>query len=129
ILDRTQVFCYMQLLTFMSNNFTREKSTDPKDKLAFMEPIRTFIASCEKKKMPLILDLKMNGGGKGNYPAQLLSILSEKGAKYPSDVAAFAITPSMVDIVTQDLDPAKDSAARDLDSGPDSVTMLSAVSD
>ena len=35
----------------------------------------------------------------------------------------------MVDIVTQDIDPAKDSGARDLDAGLDSETMLSAVSD
>ncbi|MGZ3723474.1 MAG: S41 family peptidase [Bdellovibrionales bacterium] len=129
ILDRSQVFCYMQLLTFMSQNFTKDGSKDPKDKVKFFDPIRSFVASCEKKKMPLLLDLKLNGGGNGSYPAKLLAILSEKGAKYPSDVAAFAITPSMVDIVTQDINPSVDSGARDLDAGLDTVTMLSAVSD
>jgi hypothetical protein len=129
ILDRQHVFCYMQLLTFYSENFTKEGSKDSKDKQPFFTPIKAFVKSCEAKKMPLLLDLKYNGGGNGTYPAKLLAALSEPGAKYPSDVSAFRITPSMVDIVTQEIDPSKQSGARDLDAGPDAKTLLAAVSD
>jgi hypothetical protein len=129
ILDKAQVFCYMQLMTFYSKQFTKDGSKNPKDKVDFFDPIKAFVKSCEAKKMPLLLDLKYNGGGNGSFPAKLLAILSEKGAKYPADVAAFAITPSMVDIVTQDVDPSKDSGARNLDNGFDSITLMSAVSD
>lgn len=129
VLDRQQVFCYMQLMTFHSENFTKEGSKDPQDKKPFFAPIKAFVKSCEAKKMPLLLDLKYNGGGNGSFPAKLLAVLSEPGAKYPSDVAAFRITPSTVDLVTQDIDPSKQSGARDLDAGPDSKTLLAAVSD
>lgn len=129
ILDREHVFCYMQLLTFHSKNFVKEGSKDEKDKPTFFDPIRAFIKTCEQKKMPLLLDLKMNGGGNGSYPAKLLAILSEKGKTYPADVASFRITPSTVDLATNDMDPTKATGARDLDHGPDMVTMVSAISD
>ena len=129
VLNRSQVFCYMQLLTFHSKSFTKEGSKDPKDKVDFFAPIKAFVKSCEAKQMPLLLDLKYNGGGNGSFPAQLLAALAPKDAKYPSNVMAFGLTPSMVDLVTQEFDPVKDSGARDRDGGPDSVTLLAAVSD
>jgi hypothetical protein len=125
VVDRTHVFCYMQLLTFMSKKFTREGTKDGVD---FFDPIEKFVASCESKGLPMIFDLKSNGGGRGDYPDKLLSILTQKNARYGASVSSFAATPAMVDLITQDIDP-KDTGARNLDSGADLVTLLNALSD
>jgi len=125
VIDRDHVFCYMQLLTFMSVKLTPNGS---KDGVPFLEPIQKFVASCESKKLPLILDLKRNGGGIGSYPPKLLAILSQKDARYPGSLAAFRATPNMVDMVTQDLNPT-DSGARFLDGGVDEQTLIEAMAD
>lgn len=125
VIDRDHVFCYMQLQTFYSEKFTREGT---KDGVPFFEPIEKFVASCEAKRLPLILDLKRNGGGNGDYPAKLLSILSPKGATYGGALAAFRITPSMIDLLTQEVDPSA-SGARTFDNGMDLQTILDAFTD
>jgi len=123
--DSQHVFCYMQLLTFESDKLTKAGTDNHED---FMAPMQKFIASCEAKKLPLIFDLKANGGGHGNYPAKLLAILTEKGAKYGPDVAAFPVTESSIDLLTMDIKPG-DTGAATLDNGATMATAMASISD
>ncbi len=107
--DRGQVFCYMQLLTFWSKKLTPAESKDPKVGQPFLTPIQKFVASCEAKHLPLILDLKFNGGGFSIILRNCSPVLTEKDKTYPGKLLAFRVTSSMVDLLTNDLDP-KDSA-------------------
>lgn len=125
VLDRDHVFCYMQLSTFSSEKFTLEGT---KDGVPFFEPIEKFVTSCESKRLPMILDLKRNGGGNGSYPSKLLAILSPNGASYGGSVAAFRVTPGTVDLMTQEIDP-NSSGARILDGGADVQTMIDTLVD
>ncbi len=125
IIDRNHAFCYMQLLTFESVNFT-ESAT--KTKAPFMLPIETFVANCEAKKLPMIFDLKLNGGGNGNIPAQVLSALSQAGSHYGPDVQAFPATTSMMDLMANGI-AANATGARVLDQGPDATAVLSGLAD
>ncbi|OGP04889.1 MAG: hypothetical protein A2Z91_02060 [Deltaproteobacteria bacterium GWA2_38_16] len=93
IASAQKVFCYMQLRTFASKSFKKINADgslgEPQD---FLKPIKGFIAQCKEKELPLILDLRVNGGGRGSYPAQLLSILMEKDKTYASHVMSVRAT-------------------------------------
>lgn len=125
VLDRNHVFCYMELMTFYSAKFTPEGT---KVGQPFFEPIVKFVANCEAKGLPLLLDLKSNGGGYGSYPPKLLSVLSPKGAQYGGTVMGFRVSPSTTDLLTQDDNP-DDTGARNLDIPVDTATVFSALSD
>jgi hypothetical protein len=43
--------------------------------------------------VPLIIDLRENNGGRGEYAAQLLSLITAKGKKYQPSTWMFRITP------------------------------------
>jgi hypothetical protein len=91
-------FCYMELLTFETTNFTGKD----KSQASFGDTIRNFISDCEQKQLDLVLDLRSNPGGNGDFPDLLLSILTEKGKSYPSPVMAFRITPDTGKLLASD---------------------------
>lgn len=74
------------------NTFGAEKVYDGKTSLSFFEPIQNFIADLNVRGLPLILDLRDNGGGMTSYPPRLLSLLAPSGATYPNDTHAYRVT-------------------------------------
>lgn len=60
----------LQLLTFSTKKLTVGDNAQP-----FIEAIRNFVLELKENGMPLILDLRLNGGGNGSFPAQVLSLL------------------------------------------------------
>ena len=70
---------------------------------SFIDGIRAFIAELKENQLPLILDLRVNGGGNGNLPAQVLSVLAEEGAVYPGATSGYRMTSYMRQVMEPDL--------------------------
>jgi hypothetical protein len=52
-------FCYLQLASFSDDRVTE----NGKKSRAYSKPLRTFLRQCQREKLPLVLDLRSNGGG------------------------------------------------------------------
>lgn len=80
----------LQILTFMTRNVKIQETS-----ISFIDGIRSFISELKENQLPLILDLRVNGGGNGNLPAQVLSVLAEEGVIYPGATSGFRMTSYM----------------------------------
>lgn len=124
-INKGKTYGVMQILTFMTRAVKIGET-----QISFIDGIRSFIAELKENQMPLILDLRQNGGGNGNLPAQVLSVLAEEGAVYPGATSGFRMTSYMrqvqepgfhQDVVGEDqsfgltMDELKDLFARTLD--------------
>jgi hypothetical protein len=85
--SKDRVFCYMQLLTFSTEKLKNGETAKP-----FIEPIKEFLASCEQKQLPLVFDLRMNGGGVASYPSDVMALLGKKGESYTGKAVALRAT-------------------------------------
>ncbi len=93
----------LQLFTFHAK--TVIKSGSKSDSVSFFDPIVSFINKLKKDKIPLILDLRTNGGGYSSYPRQILSIIAKTDEEYPSTTSSFRVTRSFRQIIeTYDYD-------------------------
>lgn len=77
----------LQLLTFSTKNLTLNGNAIP-----FLDAIRGFVAELKDNGMPLILDLRNNPGGNGNFPAALLGILGKTGEVYGGPTFGYRMT-------------------------------------
>lgn len=89
-INKGKTYGVLQILTFMTKNVTSGGS-----QMSFIDGIRNFVMELKENQIPLILDLRVNGGGNGNLPAQVLSVLAPEGAYYPGGTSAFRITSYM----------------------------------
>ena len=80
----------LQLLTFATKNFTANNNPQP-----FIDALRGFIAELKSENVPLILDLRRNGGGNGSFPARLLSLLMPESTIFPGVSQGFRMTAYM----------------------------------
>jgi hypothetical protein len=106
----------LQLLTFYTQNFTNAGNVK-----SFSDAIRGFINELKDENIPLILDLRRNGGGNGNLPAALLGILLPKETVLPGATSGFRMTSYMRQI--QDASLHQDIPAEDLTFGVSSDEM------
>lgn len=94
--NRGKNFCYMQLLSFSESTlYLGEDSYD------FIEPIRGHVKVCEEQGLPLIFDLRSNGGGNGKFPAKVLSVLAESDAVYPNKFYSFRKSTHTYNLLTE----------------------------
>lgn len=96
--SRDEVFCYMQLMTFSTSQL---ENTETGKKNHFLSVIGNHIASCERKKLPLIFDLRANGGGYGSYPGAIMAMLGRKGEVYPGGLMSFRNSKHTGRIISQ----------------------------
>lgn len=89
-ISKGKTYGVLQILTFMTRNVKVGETS-----VSFTDGIRAFIAELKENQLPLILDLRVNGGGNGNLPAQVLSVLAEDGAIYPGATSGFRMTSYM----------------------------------
>ena len=78
----------MQLLTFST-----KKLAIGENALPFIDAIRGFILELKENGMPLILDLRSNPGGNGNFPGAVLSLLANTNTVYAGHTNGYRITP------------------------------------
>jgi hypothetical protein len=89
-INKGKTYGVLQILTFMTKNVKVGEN-----QMSFINGIRSFVAELKENQMPLILDLRANGGGNGNLPAQVLSVLAEENAIYPGATSGFRMTSYM----------------------------------
>ena len=123
IVDRNNSYCYMQLLTFHTDSMTLKGS---KDKMDFFDPISAFLADCEKKKLPLLLDLRRNGGGNGNFPGMLMGLLAKKGQQIPRNLEAYRTTQAGLNLISNFINP-NDNGAQDEDEAEETGSNLQVI--
>lgn len=85
IQSRNRAFCYLQLRTFMVEDVEAPDGS----KAGFIETLKGILESCESKELPLLLDLRANGGGISTYPAKLMALLTPRGQKSMGVVRAY----------------------------------------
>ena len=73
-------------------NFTAKTVKVGDAQVSFLDAIRAFTLELKDNQLPMILDLRVNGGGNGNYPAQVLSILAPEGTVYPGPTSGMRMT-------------------------------------
>ncbi len=96
LLDRKRVFCYLQILTFSVDSVKSGTVLKP-----FLDPIEEFVASCERKQLPMIMDLRSNGGGVASYPEQIFTFLAKKGESYLTRALALRATKHSMWMLSQ----------------------------
>ncbi|MBC7429170.1 MAG: hypothetical protein H7336_11195 [Bacteriovorax sp.] len=89
-INKGKTYAVMQLLTFYTKNVHTATAENP-----FLDAIRAFAVDAKENSLPVILDLRFNGGGNGNYPAAVLSIFTEADKKYGANTSGFRLTPYM----------------------------------
>jgi peptidase S41-like protein len=75
---RDRAFCYLQILTFHTENLSSSEGRQP-----FSAVIATFVRQCKEKELDLVLDLRQNEGGYLAHSSALLATLGEKQKSYP----------------------------------------------
>lgn len=89
-IHKGKTYGVLQILTFMTAKVKVGETS-----VNFIDGIRSFISELKENQLPLILDLRANGGGRGNLPAQVLSVLAEEDAIYPGATSGFRMTSYM----------------------------------
>ncbi|MFA6236160.1 MAG: S41 family peptidase [Bacteriovorax sp.] len=77
----------LQILTFSTKNVKTGDVT-----MSYLDGIRSFISELKENQLPLILDLRLNGGGNANFPAAVLSILAKENVTYPGPTRGYRMT-------------------------------------
>lgn len=89
-MNKGKTYGVLQILTFMTRNVKSGET-----QMSFIDGIRNFVLELKENQIPLILDLRVNGGGNGNLPGQVLSVLAPEGAVYPGATSGFRMTSYM----------------------------------
>lgn len=111
-IQKGKTYAVMQLLTFYTKNLKAATAAQP---TPFIETIRKFILEVKEQELPLVFDLRVNGGGNGSFPAQILSLLAPKDTIYPGPTAGYRMTQYMRNI--QDPSNYQEIVAEDVTAG------------
>jgi len=87
ILEDAKAYGFLQINSFSVRELF--KGTDKKD---FISAIRGAVKYFKEQNLQIILDLRNNGGGNGNFPEQVLSLLTEEDKVYQNTTWAKRIT-------------------------------------
>ena len=86
-MNKGKTYGVLQILTFSTKNLKNGNTALP-----FIDTIRNFILEMKENELPLIIDLRVNGGGNGNFPGLVLSLLAEDGVVYPGPTSGYRMT-------------------------------------
>lgn len=75
---RDRAFCYLQILTFHTENLAGGQGRQP-----FSAVVGAFVKECQEKELDLVLDLRQNEGGYLAHSSALLATLGERQKAYP----------------------------------------------
>ena len=98
----------MQLLTFSTKNLKNGEVAAP-----FLDVIRKFAIETKENEVPLILDIRVNGGGNGNFPAAVLGIFTEKDKSYGGPSRGYRVTSysrTMEDVINYQMVEGEDQS-------------------
>lgn len=75
--DKGQKFCYLQIRTFLEKDLI--SATDDSVRTTFVDALKASVLTCKKENVPMVLDLRSNPGGIGDYPPYFMSLLARTG--------------------------------------------------
>lgn len=87
ILDKATAYGFLQI-----NSFSVRELFKGQEKKDFISAIRGAVQYFKEQELKVILDLRNNGGGNGNFPEQVLSLLTEEGQTYRNTTWAKRLT-------------------------------------
>ncbi len=93
LITKGKTYAVLQLMTFSTKNVKVGANETP-----FIEAIRKFVMEVKEQEIPLIFDLRVNGGGNGNYPAQVMSLLAPENTIYAGATSGYRMTQYMRNI-------------------------------
>jgi C-terminal processing protease CtpA/Prc len=93
-IQKGKTYAVMQLMTFSTKNL----KTATGQPLPFIETLRKFIIEVKEQELPLVFDLRVNGGGNGSFPAQVMSLLAPKDTIYAGPTSGYRMTQYMRNI-------------------------------
>ena len=83
------------VLQIFSFHETNVRSSKHGNVVPWDEPIAAFMRELERKRIPLILDVRRHQGGIVEHPIRLMRLLAREDESYPSYVEGFRLTPSI----------------------------------
>jgi len=89
-INKGKTYAVMQLMTFSTKNVKTANTEMP-----FLDAIRNFAIDAKENDLQVILDLRINGGGNGNFPAAVLSIFTEADKLYGGPSRGYRVTQYM----------------------------------
>ncbi len=89
-INKGKTYAVMQLMTFYTKNVKTATAEMP-----FLDAIRNFAIDAKENELPVILDLRINGGGNGGFPAAVLGIFTEANKVYGGPSRGYRVTPYM----------------------------------
>lgn len=91
-MQKGKTYAVMQLMTFSTRNV---KNIVTNAEMPFLEAIRAFALDAKQNELPVILDLRVNGGGNAAFPVAVLKIFSQADKAYGGPTRGYRVTPYM----------------------------------
>lgn len=92
----------LQIFGFGSHKVTSSTVGSPvTDPVDFIAPVQQFVKELKAAGMPLILDLRFNGGGDPMLSIAVLSALAKTGETYPSTIRGLRVTRIMRQMIDE----------------------------
>lgn len=91
-IQKGKTYAVMQLMTFSTRNV---KNTATNSEMPFLDAIRAFALDAKQNELPVILDLRVNGGGNAAFPVAVLKIFTEEKKVYGGPTRGYRVTPYM----------------------------------
>lgn len=95
-INKGKTYAVMQLMTFSTRNVKTGNTEMP-----FLDAIRNFALDAKENDLQVILDLRINGGGNGNFPAAVLGIFAETDKVYAGPSRGYRVTQYMRNLEEQ----------------------------
>lgn len=89
-IQKGKTYAVLQLMTFYTKNVKIGNI-----QLPFLEAIRKFVIETKEQELPLIFDLRSNGGGNGSFPAAILSMLLPEKTMTAGATSGYRMTQYM----------------------------------
>jgi len=86
--EKNKSFCYLQLLTFSAEKLI-PTGTAVSDAKSYLDTVKDFVMFCKNKDLDLVMDLRSNNGGYGNYPYEVLSYIAKPDTKLGGKVISY----------------------------------------
>lgn len=86
-INKGKTYAVMQVMTFSTTKVSKGNEV-----LTFIDALRNFVLEVKESELPLILDLRVNNGGNGSYPAMLLSMIAKEKDVYKPSTTSLRMT-------------------------------------
>lgn len=87
ILKNAKAYGIVQLFSFSVKDVVNEE-----DEVEFVEVVRRFVKKLKEQGVPLIIDIRRNGGGSSDRARSIMKLIAKSDVVYPERTTAFKMT-------------------------------------